>query len=276
MSVDQFRAFTEDGWLLGRVATLHAFGDVLAMGGAPEAALLAVQLPAMSEPLSERTLGDVMLGAESALDAIGAVLVGGHSAEGSESVVGVTALGRLAEGGAIGLDGARPGDALWLTRPLGSGALLAGAMRRRAKGRDLAALYESLATPQSAEAAALRGAGARAMTDVTGFGLAGHLLGLLEASRLGAEIDLGALPAYAGAVDLLAEGVRSSIDPANRRAAAPQVSAPDADPRAGLLYDPQTAGGLLAALPAGANPGVGVRIGALCEGAPRLRVAPER
>ena len=139
--------------------------------------------------------------------------------------------------------GARPGDALILTRPLGSGTLLAADMALMARGDDLAALFKVLSQSNGTAAKAL--SSAHAMTDVTGFGLAGHLMTILTASKVSAVIDLDQIPLFQGVADLLGKGVRSTLWEANREII--DMDLPD-DPRAGVLFDPQTAGGLLAAV----------------------------
>ena len=276
LTTDHLRAVTDDLHLMGRIAAVHALGDVWAMGAAPQAALASVTLPRMSEALQARALASALAGMGAVLAPAGADLVGGHSTMGAETVLGLTLTGLL-DGPATGHDGARPDDAIVLTRPIGTGTLLAAAMAGAARGRDVMAALEVMATPQGDAAAIL--AGARAMTDVTGFGLAGHLANLCRASGIGAVLDLSAIPAYDGAPALAWEGHRSSLHASNA-AAAPVAGAEGAV--AALLHDPQTAGGLLAALPADAGRIVVDRlraaghraavIGRFEAGPPRIRV----
>lgn len=182
----------------------------------------------------------------------------------------------------IAKSGARPGDVLILTKPLGSGTVLAAEMAMARLpglilGEAVAACYSSMASSLAPAARALAPL-AHAMTDVTGFGLAGHLLEICEASGCGAEIALDALPLLPGAEALAAAGEGSSLAPANRAACLARVTGPLASPRAALVFDPQTCGGLLAAVPAEAVaqlldqvPGA-VAIGSLTLGPPRLRL----
>lgn len=249
IATDHLRAVTEDPWLMARIAAIHALGDIWAMGARPQAALVSVILPRLSEALQQRTLAEVMAGASAALSAAGAGIAGGHTTMGAELTIGVTVTG-LVEGRLLTKAGAQPGDALILTKPLGSGTLLAAEMQKRAAGRDIAALWPVLVQPQGVAAAILAPV-AQAMTDVTGFGLAGHLDEMLRAGGVAAELDLDAIPLFAGAEALAAAGIASTIAPANRAALGGRIDAP-AGPRAALLFDPQTAGGLLAAVPAGA------------------------
>ncbi len=244
ITTDHLRAFTQDPALLARITAIHALGDIWAMGAQPQAALASVILPRMAGPLQARSMAEVMAAAAEVFGAAGAEIVGGHSTMGAEMTLGFTITGLLA-GDPITNAGARVGDALVLTRPIGSGTLLAAEMLGKAEGRDVAAMFEAMVRPQGDAAALL--AGAHAMTDVTGFGLAGHLLAICTASGVAAEIDLPAVPLYPGALALAEAGQRSSIWAANREAA-PVETATGA--RGALLHDPQTAGGLLAAVDA--------------------------
>lgn len=248
IATDHLRAFTEDPFLMARIAATHALGDIWAMGAVPQLALVSLTLPRLSEPLQERTLREIIAGAEAAVSAAGAGIAGGHTAIGAELSIGFTVTG-TAQGRVLTKAGAQAGDRLILTKPLGSGTLLAAEMALKANGRDIAALWPFLVQPQGA-ASAILAPHARAMTDITGFGLAGHLDEMLRASALHATISLSDLPLFAGAEALAAQGVASSLEPANRAALMGRVSAPDTA-RARLLFDPQTAGGLLAAVPAG-------------------------
>ncbi|WP_101068066.1 selenide, water dikinase SelD [Roseovarius salinarum] len=250
LSTDHLRAFSEDPWMMARIAAVHALGDVWAMGAAPQAALLNIVLPRMTERLQRRTLREIMAGAEGVMADAGAEIIGGHTTQGAETTIGVTVTG-MAEADPIGLDGARPGDALILTKPLGTGVILAAEMATRADGDTVVAAFGSMARPLAIDAAQLRGA--HAMTDVTGFGLAGHLLAICRASGCGAELSLDALPLLPGAARLLAAGERASLHAANAAHVAPHLSGgDDGDPaRRAALFDPQTAGGLLAAVAPG-------------------------
>jgi selenide,water dikinase len=188
-----------------------------------------------------------MVAASAVFTDAGAAIAGGHTTMGAELQIGFTVTG-LAEGRLCHKQGARAGDALILTKPLGSGTLLAGEMAMRADARDISALWRWLVQPQGG-AAAILAPHAHAMTDVTGFGLAGHLDEMLAGSGLCARLDLAALPVMAGAEALAEAGIASTLAPANRAALAGRIDTGDGA-RAALLFDPQTAGGLLAAVPA--------------------------
>ncbi len=245
LTTDTLRAFTEDPWLLGRIAAVHALGDIWAMAAEPQAALAQVILPRMTAAMQSATVAEILDAAQAVFAEAGADIVGGHSALGAELTVGFTVTGLAGHHGPQP-SGARPGDVLILTKPLGTGILLAAEMVMKARGPWIAAAFDSMARPQGT-AARLLGAEARAMTDVTGFGLAGHLMGILDASGVAARIELDALPVLEGAEALLSAGIRSSLHATNATLR-PRCELP-AERRSELLFDPQTAGGLLAAVP---------------------------
>lgn len=245
ITTDQVRAFTSDHGLLARIAAVHALGDVWAMGAAPQAALAQIILPPMSPAMQASTLAEILAEAGAVLRGAGAELAGGHTSLGAELTIGFTITG-LADK-PVRQTGAQAGDALILTKPIGTGIILAAEMRLAARGRDVMAALEMMARPQ-ARAAAILAPAANALTDVTGFGLSGHLASLLGPDGPGAELALDAIPVLSGARELAQAGVRSSLF-ADNLTGAGAVEAPDG-PLRDLLFDPQTAGGLLAAVPA--------------------------
>lgn len=247
LTTDSLRAFTEDPYVLGRVAALHALGDVLAMGADPQAALAQITVPRASTVMQSRILSEIVQGASPVLAQTGADLVGGHTMQGDAMTVGFTLTG-LATRYRL-KSGARAGDVLILTRALGTGVILAAEMRylRLAEGLLGEVVAQALASMQRpALGLAELAQEAAALTDITGFGLAGHLWEMLAASGLSAELDLAALPVLPGAKMLAAGGVRTHLAAANRAA----VPVPLSDTALGvLLADPQTSGGFLAAVP---------------------------
>lgn len=241
ISTDHLRAMIDDPVTMARIAAVHALGDIWAMGADPESALASIVLPRQSPRLAERALSEIMQAARDTMVAAGAEIVGGHSTQGEELVIGFTVTG-VCHRAPITLAGARPGQALVLTKPLGSGVIMAAAMGGRASGAVLAGALSLMIQPQDAAAKVLAEA-ASAMTDVTGFGLAGHLGALCAASGIGAQVRMDAVPIMAGALPLSEQGVRSSLYPENRQGF---PGLPE-NPRTDLLFDPQTGGGLLAA-----------------------------
>lgn len=241
ISTDHLREFVRDPVTMTRIAAQHALGDIWAMGAQPSAVLTHLILPRMAPALATRTLREIMIAACEVMGEAGAEIVGGHSSQGSELTIGFTVIGRC-DHTPIGLTGARPGDALILTKPLGSGVVMAAEMAGRARGADVRAALNLMMQSQAQASAIL--SDSHAMTDVTGFGLLGHLRNICLNSAVGAEVAVNQVPLMAGALDLSASGIRSSLYPDNR------APFPDLDdtPRHDLLIDPQTAGGLLAAM----------------------------
>jgi selenide,water dikinase len=249
-TVDFFRAMVDDPYLFGRIAATHALGDIYAMGGTPESALAIATLPPARPPIVEHDLFHMLRGGLDVLEPAGAVLIGGHSAEGTELALGFAITGRPRPGKLLRKTGLRAGDRLILTKSLGTGVILAAAARGLVSSR----LVEAAITPmvQSAAVAisSLLAHRASACTDVTGFGLLGHLLEMLRASGADAVLDPEAIPALDGALALLGSGVTSSLHADNIAALAALDPAAQLHPIAPLLTDPQTAGGLLAGVPA--------------------------
>jgi len=243
LSTDHLRAFIEDPYLFARIAAVHALGDVWACGASAQSGLVQLTLPPMREAMQSATLKEVLAGAQSVFGPENADIIGGHTATGAEFTLGFSVTGIADK--ALRQGRARAGDVLVLTKPIGTGVLMAAEMALQAGGRDSATCWASMARPQG-EAARQLAEDARTMTDVTGFGLAGHLLGLLSEGAC-ARLDLAALPLLDGAEAMAAAGVRSSLFDANQLTTN-ELNAPTGA-RADLLLDPQTAGGLLAALP---------------------------
>jgi selenide, water dikinase len=257
-SVDFFRTFIDDPFAFGEVAAVHALGDVWAMGARPHSALALAVVPAAAERLMEEDLFQLLAGARRVLDQAGCALIGGHSGEGPEAALGFSVNGLVDPARALRKGGLKIGDKLMITKPLGTGVIFAAAMRGVARGTWIAAALASMRQPSSAAAEELVAVGTHACTDVTGFGLAGHLAEMIRATGRGDEVsvdlDLDALPALAGAAELFAQGFASSLQPENLRARhlIDGIDAAAAHPKLPLLFDPQTAGGLLAAVPADA------------------------
>jgi selenide, water dikinase len=250
MTTDHLRSFTTDPYVMARIAANHALGDIWAMGATPQVALAQITLPRMASPLQAALLADIMAGAAEVFSAAGADVVGGHTSVGAELTLGFTVTG-LADR-VLTKGGARPGDRLILTKPIGSGTIMAAEMAiARVPGLVLGEAVAGALTQMQRSlgpAAHVLAGTATAMTDVTGFGLAGHLAEMLQASGCAAQLDLASLPFLPGSVALAASGHASSLAPANRAAMA-GILPDDPRPEAALLIDPQTAGGLLAAVP---------------------------
>jgi selenide,water dikinase len=243
-SVDHFRAFIDDPFVFGEIAAAHALSDLHAMGARPWTALAVAAVPYSSGARMRTELSDMLQGASRTLAADGCTLVGGHSAEAAEPALGFAVTGLADPAKLLRKAGLRDGDALVLTKPLGTGIVLAGHMQGLARAPWLQAAIASMRMSNAVASRVLREFGAGACTDVTGFGLAGHLLEMLRASGVGAMLWPDQLPALPGAVELAAHGVASTLAPENRRL----LPGVEITPRAALLFDPQTSGGLLAGI----------------------------
>jgi selenide,water dikinase len=253
-TVDFFRSFIDDPYLFGKVAANHALGDIFAMGAEPQSATAIATVPPGLESKVEDLLLQMMTGAVEVLNAAGCALVGGHTGEGRELALGFAINGLIDEqmDGVMRKGGMLPGDVLLLSKPIGTGTLFAAHARHAAKGRWIDAALKSMVVSNQAGAQILRQHGATACTDLTGFGLLGHLVEMTRPSGVDAELQLSALPLLDGAVECVEAGIVSSLQPANVRLRRALRNAEDFvnDPRYPLLFDPQTAGGLLASVPA--------------------------
>ena len=250
-SVDFFPAIVDDPFVFGRIAANHALGDIFAMGAEPQSALALAGVPFGPPEKTEDLLRQLLLGANRTLREAGAALAGGHSSEAPELALGFAMSGLAERGRILSKGGLRAGDALILTKPIGTGTLFAADARRRAKGRWVEAALTVMLQSAGAAAEEFRRRGARACTDVTGFGLLGHLLEMLRASEKSAELVLPDVPILDGAAACVAEGIFSSLHPENLKFGQEAANAQRfaGDPGYLLLFDPQTAGGLLAGVP---------------------------
>jgi selenide,water dikinase len=252
-SVDYFRANVDDPYLFGKIAANHAVSDLFAMGATPQSALALATVPFGIEAKVEADLSAMMAGANEVLREAGCALVGGHTSEGAELALGFAVNGRLARDRVLRKGGLVPGDALVLTKPLGTGTLLAADMRGKARGRWVMAAIDHMILSNGRAADILRQHGAHAATDVTGFGLLGHLLEMTRASNVDATIDLDAIPLLDGVAETIGQGIFSSLQPQNvrLRRAIRDLDRVSKLPKYPMLFDPQTAGGLLAGVPSG-------------------------
>ena len=251
-TVDYFRAFIDDPFLFGRIAANHCLSDIFAMGAEAQSALAIATIPFGIESKVEETIRQLMAGAMLVLNDANAALVGGHTSEGAELALGFSVNGLVDRDQILRKNGMQPGDVLILTKALGTGTLLAADMQQKAKGRWIEAALASMLLSNRAAAQCLRAQGATACTDITGFGLLGHLLEMTKPSAADVEIDLQALPLIDGALETVESGILSSLQPANlrlRRAISNNKEA-ITSPLYPLVFDPQTSGGLLASVAA--------------------------
>ena len=262
-TVDFFRALIDDPYRFGQIAANHALGDIFAMGATPHTATAIAVVPPGLDRQTQSLLAQLMAGAVQVLNAAGCALVGGHSGEGPELSLGFAINGLVdldAQGQPLHLmrkTGALAGDALLLTKPLGTGTLFAAHALGRARGRWVEAALDSMAQSSQGAAQTLAQFGAHACTDVTGFGLLGHLVEMLQTPGLGAQLETASLPVLDGALASLQAGIFSSLHSSNVQqslaiaagAGKEAGQGSEASLRRELLFDPQTAGGLLASVP---------------------------
>jgi selenide,water dikinase len=251
LTADSLRTMLDDPYEFGRIATRHALNDIHAMGCTPVTALALVTIPLMGQTQMEEELLQVMRGAIDVLRDEHVSLAGGHSSEGLELALGFAIVGDVSAP-PLSKQGLAIGDALILTRPIGSGVLFAARARGLGRTRWIRRAIDAMDASNAAAARVLRDHGAKACTDVTGFGLLGHLGEMLRASNVGAEVNVSSVPLYEGALVMMNAGVASSLQPNNELTLRDfTLDGCDADsPSLRLLVDPQTAGGLLAGVPA--------------------------
>jgi selenide,water dikinase len=267
-TVDFFTPIVDDPYDFGRIAATNALSDIYAMGATP---ITALNLVAFSlNDLGGEILTEILRGAAAVAEEAGVAIVGGHSIEDAEPKFGLAVTGTVHPDEVLTNAGGRRGDVLVLTKPVGAGAV-STAVKRGLDGAPLAEAVAVMTTLNRDAAAAARRAGAHALTDVTGFGLLGHLRELALASGVAAEIDAGAVPAIIGVLELLSDGEGAVAGGTRRNRAHAEefthFASTVPEPRRWLVCDAMTSGGLLAAVPeVSAHMLPGAVIGRLIEG----------
>ena len=250
VTTDFFAAPLDDPFIAGRIAALNSSSDCFAMNAQPRAALTLVEIPFGHPREQSETLYEVLAGAQHEFRQMGTVIAGGHSIEGPRLTAGFTMLSdQLGEPTQKG--NLRVGDQLILTKPLGSGILLAGHMRGDCRGEWFQELLANMLISNQVALSLVEKFSIEAMTDVTGFGLAVHLLEMLQASGLGASLAIQDIPVLSGCIELLEQGVESTLAPDNRASISSlQMDLSDSAEKrkSEVVFDPQTCGGLLVAV----------------------------
>ncbi len=247
-TLDFFPPIVDDPRTYGRIAAANALSDVFAMGGR---VLFALSVAAIPEDLPVGTFREILDGAASVVREAGGILAGGHTIRDPEPKYGLAVIGTAHPDRLLRKGGAQPGDVLILTKPLGTGLLVSGHRQGRTSEANLTGAVDSMVTLNRAASELLVQHGIRGATDVTGFGLLGHGLEMARASGTRFIFDASKLPALDGALDLAREGVETGGAAHNRRFVVPQLTLGLDVPRelVTLAHDPQTSGGLLAAIP---------------------------
>ena len=247
-TLDFFPPLVDDARTFGEIAAANALSDVFAMGGR---VLFALSIAAFPEELPRDTLAAVFEGAASKVREAGGTLAGGHTIRDPEPKYGLAVIGAGHPDRLLRKGGARPGDELILTKRLGTGLLVSGNRQGKASADDVAAAIDQMRALNRAAGEILVRHGIAGATDVTGFGLLGHGLEMARASATRFVFEAGSLPALAGALDLAKAGVETGGAAHNRHFVNPELTVGDdvADELVTLAHDPQTSGGLLAAIP---------------------------
>jgi selenide,water dikinase len=247
-TLDFFPPLVDDARTYGEIAAANALSDVFAMGGR---VLFALSIAAFPEDLPRDTLAAIFDGASGKVREAGGTLAGGHTIRDPEPKYGLAVIGAAHPDRLLRKGGAQPGDLLLLTKRLGTGMLVSGSRSGKAAPADLAAAVDQMRTLNRTASEALVETGVRAATDVTGFGLLGHGLEMARASGARFAFDAGALPILPGALELAASGVETGGAAHNRRFVADALTVNDGvlTELVTLAHDPQTSGGLLAAVP---------------------------
>ncbi len=243
VSTDHLRSFIGDYSLFARITALHSMSDVWARGAEPLYALASITIPRMSETLQRETLREIMDSSAQTFEEHGTRIIGGHTNQGAELTIGFTVMGNSSKP-YVSHVGAQPGDLLILTKPLGTGVVMAGLMQGKVGGETL---YQSLEimSQGSGLASKILTPLVSSMTDVTGFGLAGHLHNILVSSRVGASLRTESIPVINGALELSGRGIRSTLWKSNSNIPLDINNETEA---IDLLFDPQTSGGLMATI----------------------------
>jgi selenide, water dikinase len=254
-TLDFFPPIVDDPRTYGEIAAANALSDVFAMGGR---VLFALSIAAIPEDLPPAAFREILEGAASKVREAGGLLAGGHTIRDPEPKYGLAVIGVASPDRLLRKGGARPGDVLLLTKPLGTGLLVSGRRQGRTSDGDLAAAVDQMRTLNRGAADVLVEHGVRGATDVTGFGLLGHGLEMARASSTRFVFEVRALPALDGALELARGGIETTGAAHNRRfARSALVVGDDVPPELVVLaHDPQTSGGLLAAVASSDAPAI--------------------
>lgn len=253
LTLDFFTPVVDDPHTFGEIAAANALSDVYAMGGEPFAAMNIVAFPAASEELPLSVLGDILEGGSAKAAEAGTVVIGGHTVDDPEPKYGLAVVGRVHPEKIARKEGARPGDRLILTKPLGTGIITTALKQERIDEAGAGEAIRVMAALNREAGRALTETGIVCATDVTGYGLLGHLTEVLEASGCGARVSVGSVPVLDGARDLAADGVAPGGTRKTLRTLSGCVAFSDSVEEADqlVLADAQTSGGLLLVAPPG-------------------------
>ena len=248
-TLDFFTPIVDDPYDYGRIAALNSINDVWAMAGTPITAMAITCFP--KKGVDPSILGEIMRGGLETINQYGVTLIGGHSVDNEQIMFGYSVTGVIDPNKIATNSGARAGDVVILTKPIGTGVISTGIKKARASDRVVAASVETMLTPGKHAAEAMREFDVKGATDITGFALLGHAWELARASKVTIEIHPRAVPILDGALELAAEGMLTSGDKTNREYVGADIEIGNSvdENVVKLLFDPQTAGGMLIAIP---------------------------
>jgi selenide,water dikinase len=248
-TLDFFTPIVDNPYDYGRIAALNSINDVWAMAGTPITAMAITCFP--KKGVDPAILSEIMRGGLETINKYGVTLIGGHSVDNEQIMFGYSVTGVIDPNKVATNSGAQVGDVIILTKPIGTGVISTGIKKGRASDSVVAGSVETMLTPGKYAAEAMRDFGVKAATDVTGFALLGHAWEMACASKVTIEIDASAVPLLEGALELASEGMLTSGDKTNREYVGADIEiAPPVDQNlVKLLFDPQTAGGMLIAIP---------------------------
>ena len=248
-TLDFFTPIVDDPYDYGRIAALNSINDVWAMAGTPITAMAITCFP--KKGVDPAILSEIMRGGLETINKYGVTLIGGHSVDNEQIMFGYSVTGLIDPNKVATNSGARPGDVIILTKPIGTGVISTGIKKGRASESIVAGSVETMLTPGKYAAEAMREFGVKGATDVTGFALLGHAWEMACASKVTIEINANAVPLLEGAMEFASQGMLTSGDKTNREYVGADIEiAPSVDQNlVKLLFDPQTAGGMLIAIP---------------------------
>ena len=247
-TLDFFTPIVDDPYDYGRIAALNSINDVWAMAGTPITAMAITCFP--KKGVDPAILGEIMRGGLETINKYGVTLIGGHSVDNEQIMFGYSVTGLIDPHRVATNSGAQPGDVIILTKPIGTGVISTGIKKGRASESVVSGSVETMLTPGKYAAEAMREFGVKGATDVTGFALMGHAWEMACASKVTIEIDPAAVPLLEGALELASEGMLTSGDKTNREYVGADVEMAESVDQnlIKLLFDPQTAGGMLIAI----------------------------
>ena len=249
-TIDGFRAFIEDLYTFGRILLVHAASDIFAMGGPPHSALIMATLPFAAKHLVADDLKQMMTGLADEAACMNLTIIGGHTSEGAETALGIMMNGLTDRNTILKKENLKVGEAIVITKPIGTGIILAADMHFKSQGRWMDGILNGMLQSNGPAANVFKKNGITAVTDITGFGLGGHLVEMLDSSDVGAKIVSDDIPTYTGTRACIEKGVQSTLAPSNREHLVNRwnVEKPESL-NDDIIYDPQTSGGLIAGVP---------------------------